>query len=53
MLEVRGLRKVFDQGGTQTVAVGNISFSLGEEEFLAIVGPSGCGRPPCSAAWRA
>ena len=44
MLEVSHLRKVFGDDETGTVAVGDLSFSVGEKEFVCILGSSGCGK---------
>ena len=41
MLEVRNLTKVYDDG---TVAVKNLSFTVQEGEFLAVIGLSGSGK---------
>ena len=41
MLEVRGLRKVYDGHGRQVEALADISFSVDPGEFVCIVGPSG------------
>ncbi len=43
VLEVRGLSKSF--GGIQ--AVSDVSFDLGEGEFLALIGPNGAGKTTC------
>ena len=40
VLEVSGLRKEF--GGL--VAVSDVSFSVGEGEFVGLIGPNGCGK---------
>ena len=44
MLEIRGLAKTYGTGATATHAVGNVSFSIDEGEFVCVVGPSGCGK---------
>lgn len=41
-LELRGLRKEYDNG--DVVAVEDLSLSVGAGETLAILGPSGCGK---------
>ncbi len=45
-IEVRGLRKAFETGGTRApvVALEMCDFAVGEGEFIVIVGPSGCGK---------
>jgi NitT/TauT family transport system ATP-binding protein len=44
-LKAEAIRKSFGApGDTQTVALADISFAVGEGEFLSIVGPSGCGK---------
>ena len=44
MLEIRALGKTYGTGTKATHAVGNVSFTLGEGEFVCVVGPSGCGK---------
>jgi NitT/TauT family transport system ATP-binding protein len=44
MLEIKGLSKTYGTGATATHAVGNVSFSIEEGEFVCVVGPSGCGK---------
>jgi NitT/TauT family transport system ATP-binding protein len=44
MLEIRGLAKTYGTGATATHAVGNVSFSIEDGEFVCVVGPSGCGK---------
>jgi NitT/TauT family transport system ATP-binding protein len=44
MLEINGLAKTYGTGATATHAVGNVSFSIEEGEFVCVVGPSGCGK---------
>jgi multiple sugar transport system ATP-binding protein len=42
IVEVRGLRKVFDQG--QAPALDGIDLATTEGEYLVLLGPSGCGK---------
>jgi NitT/TauT family transport system ATP-binding protein len=44
MLEIRSLGKVYGSGERATHAIGNVSFSVAEREFVCVVGPSGCGK---------
>src|SRR5215213_4546699 len=44
LLEIKGLGKTYGEGETATHAIGDVSFSLGEREFVCVVGPSGCGK---------
>jgi NitT/TauT family transport system ATP-binding protein len=44
MLEIKSLAKTYGTGPTATHAVGNVSFSIDEGEFVCVVGPSGCGK---------
>lgn len=44
ILEVRNLKKVYQDAKGETEAIKNINFSVYEEEFISIVGPSGCGK---------
>lgn len=44
MLEVQRLSKSYGAGTKVTQAIGDISFSVDEHEFLCVVGPSGCGK---------
>ncbi|ADB63433.1 ABC transporter related protein (plasmid) [Haloterrigena turkmenica DSM 5511] len=43
-IEVSNLRKVFDAGGNDLVAVDDLDFTIEDGEFLVLVGPSGCGK---------
>jgi NitT/TauT family transport system ATP-binding protein len=44
MLEIKGLGKTYGSGEKATHAIGDVSFSVGEGEFVCVVGPSGCGK---------
>ncbi len=44
ILEINGLGKTYGTGATATHAVGNVTFSVEEGEFVCVVGPSGCGK---------
>ncbi|HET6447693.1 MAG TPA: ABC transporter ATP-binding protein [Conexibacter sp.] len=43
-LEVRKLTKVFRGRREAVTAVDDVSFALGDSEFVSLVGPSGCGK---------
>src|SRR3712207_666702 len=43
-LEVRDLRKVFDQGAEEVVALDGADFEIAEKEFVTVIGTSGCGK---------
>ena len=44
MLEIRGLRKVYDGHGRLVEAIADITFTVRDGEFVCVVGPSGCGK---------
>ncbi|HSP74434.1 MAG TPA: ABC transporter ATP-binding protein [Gaiellaceae bacterium] len=44
MLEIGGLGKTYGSGAKAVHAVGEVSFSVDEGEFVCVVGPSGCGK---------
>jgi NitT/TauT family transport system ATP-binding protein len=44
MLEIKRLAKTYGTGEKATHAIGDISFSVDEKEFVCVVGPSGCGK---------
>ena len=46
-LKVSGVSYSYHSLEGETLALSNISFTAENEEFLAIVGPSGCGNQPC------
>ena len=44
LLEVDSLKKKFQDREGEIVALGNISFSVHQREFICVIGPSGCGK---------
>ncbi len=44
MLEVKGLRKVYEDTSRTVEAIRDVSFCVGEGELVCIVGPSGAGK---------
>lgn len=44
ILEIENLSKTYGKGETQVKALDNVSFSVEQGEFVAIVGPSGSGK---------
>jgi len=44
MLSVNGLRKTYDAKGRRVEAIGDVTFSVADGEFVCVVGPSGCGK---------
>jgi NitT/TauT family transport system ATP-binding protein len=44
MLTVRELSKTYDTKGRRVEAIGDVSFSVADGEFVCVVGPSGCGK---------
>jgi NitT/TauT family transport system ATP-binding protein len=44
VLEILGLRKVYDGHGRRVEAIGGLTFDVGPGELVCVVGPSGCGK---------
>jgi putative ABC transport system ATP-binding protein len=44
MIRCKNLTKIYRAGGTETVALDNISFEIKTGEFVSIIGPSGSGK---------
>jgi NitT/TauT family transport system ATP-binding protein len=44
MLEIKGLGKTYGEGDSATPAIGDVTFTIDENEFVCVVGPSGCGK---------
>lgn len=44
MLELKGITKVYNIGGTGTKALDNVTISFRKNEFVSVLGPSGCGK---------
>jgi NitT/TauT family transport system ATP-binding protein len=44
VISVRGLSLKYGRGAAGVLALSNISFSMAEGEFIAVVGSSGCGK---------
>ncbi|HBU12313.1 MAG TPA: ABC transporter ATP-binding protein [Clostridiales bacterium] len=44
LLEVKGIKKTYQTKARKTVAVNDVSFSLGKNDFVSVVGRSGSGK---------
>lgn len=44
LIRTENLTKIYEEGDYKTIAVDNVSISIDQGEFLAIVGPSGSGK---------
>lgn len=44
ILKVENLSKIYGKGGNQVKALDNVSFTVEQGEFIAIIGPSGSGK---------
>ena len=43
-IEIQGLQKVYESKKSRFEALRDIDLTIGQNEFLTIVGPSGCGK---------
>ncbi len=44
MIEIENLSKIFNQHGEKIVALDSVNISIGQGEFVSVVGPSGSGK---------
>jgi len=44
MLEIENVTKIFLMEKSKILVLDNVSFSVGNDEFVCLVGPSGCGK---------
>jgi len=44
LLEIRNVAKTYGGGAKATHAIGDVSFTVDDREFVCVVGPSGCGK---------
>jgi len=44
MIECKNIRKVYQSGDVETIALDNVSFGVEKGEFVSIIGPSGSGK---------
>ena len=44
ILEIENLTKIYGKGETEVRALNDVSFSVEQGEFVAIIGPSGSGK---------
>ena len=43
-IRLRNVRKVYRSGGTEFLAVSDVTMDVTEGELISLVGPSGCGK---------
>ena len=51
MIKTIDLQKIFKTEEVETWALNNVSIEVKQGEFVAIMGPSGCGSQHCSTFW--
>lgn len=50
LLSITALNKHFDAAGGKVQALEDVELEVQEGEFITVIGPSGCGKAPCSAS---
>ena len=48
LIEIRDLSKVYERGKQKVEVLHHINLNIAEGDFLALMGPSGSGKLPCS-----
>ena len=44
MIECKDIKKIYTNGGVETIVLKGVSFKITDGEFVAIMGPSGSGK---------
>ncbi len=47
LIRLEGVGRSYRMGDSEVVALADVTFEVRAEEFVVVLGPSGCGRPPC------